>query len=66
MMERCSKAEYCEGLLRLFGKLGIDGRRQLEVTAHMIHAFFDTYLKGSGSLPLDASSPGYPEIEFAR
>jgi hypothetical protein len=28
----------------------IDGRRQLAVTAHSIHNFFDTYLKGAGHL----------------
>jgi dienelactone hydrolase len=32
--------------LRLFGVLGIDGRRQLAVTAYCVRSFFDHYLKG--------------------
>ncbi len=31
--------------LRMFGILGIDGRRQLAVTAYCVHSFFDAYLK---------------------
>jgi len=50
------------GVLRLFGKLGIDGRRQLAVTTQCIHVFFDAYLKApAGSRPAIAS-PEYPEI----
>jgi predicted dienelactone hydrolase len=33
--------------LRLLGILGIDGRRQLAVTAYCVHTFFDACLKGT-------------------
>jgi predicted dienelactone hydrolase len=49
--------------LRLFGRLGIDGRRQLAVTAYCVHSFFDAYLKGEGVSQLGISSPLYPEIQ---
>ena len=39
------KSYLLRGALRVFGKLGIDGRRQLAVTAYCVHSFFDTYLK---------------------
>ena len=51
------------GVLRSLGKLGIDGQRQLAVTAYCVRTFFDAYLKGSGNSPLQLSSPQYPEIE---
>jgi dienelactone hydrolase len=50
-------------LLRVLGIVGIDGRRQLAVTAYCVHSFFDAHLKGAGALPLRISSPLYPEIE---
>jgi hypothetical protein len=49
--------------LRLFGLVGIDGRRQLAVTAYCVHSFFDAYLKGTGVSRLKISSPLYPEIQ---
>jgi dienelactone hydrolase len=49
--------------LRMLGILGIDGRRQLAVTAYCVHSFFDAYLKGAGVSRLKISSPLYPEIE---
>jgi dienelactone hydrolase len=49
--------------LRVFGKLGIDGRRQLAVTAYCVHSFFDVYLKGESVSRLRISSPLYPEIQ---
>jgi len=48
--------------LRAFGVVGIDGRRQLAVTAYCLRTFFDTYLKGGTVTPLKISSPLYPEI----
>ncbi len=48
--------------LRALGIVGIDGRRQLAVTAYCLHSFFDTYLKGGTVTPLKISSPLYPEI----
>lgn len=49
--------------LRTLGIVGMDGRRQLEVTAYCIRSFFDAQLKraGPGTLRLDSAS--YPEIQ---
>ena len=47
-----------------FGKLKIDGRRQLAITAYSIQSFFDTYLKHSRATPLNLTSQLYPEIEI--
>lgn len=49
--------------LRTLGIVGIDGRRQLAVTAYCVRSFFDAYLKGGGVSPLKISSPTYPEIQ---
>ena len=49
--------------LRMLGILGMDGRRQLAVTAYCVHSFFDAYLQGSGVSRLKTSSPLYPEIQ---
>jgi dienelactone hydrolase len=49
--------------LRMLGILGIDGRRQLAVTAYCVHSFFDAYLKEAGVSRLKISTPLYPEIE---
>ncbi len=48
--------------LRTLGIVGIDGRRQLAVTAHCVHTFFDAYLKGASVSPPQIASPLYPEI----
>jgi pimeloyl-ACP methyl ester carboxylesterase len=50
--------------LRMLGIVGIDGRRQLEVTAHCVHSFFDAYLKGASVSRPEISSPPYPEIQI--
>src|SRR5262249_29697570 len=57
------KSRLLRGVLRLFGKLGIDGRRQLAVTTYCIHSFFDAYLKRPSVSRLNLSSPLYPEIQ---
>jgi predicted dienelactone hydrolase len=49
--------------LRLLGIVGIDGRRQLAVTAYCLRSFFDAYLKGEGVSPPKIASPLYPEIQ---
>ena len=49
--------------LRMLGIVGIDGRRQLAVTAYCLRSFFDAYLKGAGVSRLKISSPLYPEIQ---
>lgn len=57
------KSHVMRGALRVLGKLRIDGRRQLAVTAYCLRSFFDAYLKGSGVSPPKISSPLYPEIQ---
>jgi predicted dienelactone hydrolase len=49
--------------LRAFGVVGIDGRRQLAVTAYCVHTFFDAYLKGTNTSSLKIAFPQYPEIQ---
>jgi predicted dienelactone hydrolase len=49
--------------LRLAGVLGIDGRRQLAVTAYCVHSFFDAYLERASASGLRIESPLYPEIQ---
>src|SRR5258706_7182165 len=60
------KSGIFRGALRFFGKLGIDGRRQLAVTAYCIHTFFDASLKDSSRSPLRISSALYPEIQVIQ
>ena len=57
------KSGILRGVLRLTGMLGIDGRRQLAVTAHCVRAFFDAYLKGASGAPPQLASPLYPELQ---
>jgi dienelactone hydrolase len=57
------KSHILLGTLRMLGIVGIDGRRQLAVTAYCVHSFFDAYLKGASVSRLKISSPLYPEIE---
>ena len=49
--------------LRALGVVGIDGRRQLAVTAYCVHSFFDAYLTGTPP-PLKISSQLHPEIQI--
>ncbi|SPE43346.1 conserved exported hypothetical protein [Candidatus Sulfopaludibacter sp. SbA3] len=58
------KSRLMRGVLRVFGKLSIDGRRQLAVTAYCVRTFFDAYLKGGAASRLGISSPLYPEIQL--
>jgi predicted dienelactone hydrolase len=55
------KSAVLRGLLRLTGRLHIDGRRQLSVTSYAVRSFFDAYLKG-GSRPPTVHSALYPEL----
>jgi dienelactone hydrolase len=57
------KTNVMRGVFHLLGKLDIDGRRQLEVTAYCVHTFFDAYLKGRTVSPRNFASPLYPEIQ---
>jgi len=56
------KSRLLRGVLRLFGKLRIGGRRQLEVTSYCLHTFFDAYLKEADGSPIRIASPRYPEL----
>ncbi len=60
------KSRLVRGVLRAFGKLGIDGRRQLAVTAYCVHRFFDAYLKRLGDMPPELASPQYSEVRVLR
>lgn len=57
------KSSAVRGLLRLFGKLGTSGRRQLAITSYAVRTFFDAYLKGSGESRFNLASPAYLEIQ---
>ena len=57
------KSSVVRGLLRIFGRLGISGRRQVAVTAYCVHTFFDTYLEGPGGSRPKIPASLYPEIE---
>ena len=57
------KSHIVLGALHTLGIVGIDGRRQLAVTSHYVHSFFDAYLKGPSVSQLKISSPLYPEIQ---
>jgi predicted dienelactone hydrolase len=49
--------------LRVFGAVGIDGRRQLAVTAYCLRTFFDASFKETGVSRITISSQLYPEIQ---
>src|SRR5205085_1979378 len=57
------KSRVMRGAFRLFGKLGIDGRRQIACTVYAVDSFFDAYLKGAGTSRINIPSPVYPEIQ---
>jgi dienelactone hydrolase len=59
------KSGILRGALRLVGVLGMDGRRQLAVTAHCLHSFFDAHLKKDGTSAKIALQE-YPEIEIGE
>jgi predicted dienelactone hydrolase len=57
------KSALVRGVLRALGRLGMDGRRQLAVTAYCLRTFFDAYLKGNGEERPTIASPAWPEVE---
>ncbi len=57
------KSHFVMRALRALGIIGIDGRRQLAVTAYCIRSFFDAYLKRAKDVRLVLGSPLYPEIQ---
>jgi len=50
------KSHLLRGILRVFGRLHLDGRRQLAITAYCVRSFFDAYLKGGGQRSLSTGS----------
>jgi hypothetical protein len=50
------KSHVVRGVLRAAGKLGIDGDRQLAITAYCLRTFFDAYVKESAGSPPEISS----------
>jgi predicted dienelactone hydrolase len=50
-------------VLRAFGVVHLNGRRQIAVAVHYIDTFFDVYLKGAPSSELKLQ-PEYPEVEY--
>lgn len=58
------KSSIVRGVLRLTGKLGIDARRQLAVTAYCVRSFFDAYLKQANGSTAFVANPLYPEISM--
>ena len=55
------KSGVLRAVMRVVGVLHINGRRQIEVTAHAVDTFFDAYLKHEGSARAVASGE-FPEI----
>lgn len=55
------KSRLLRTALRLFGKLDIDGRRQLAITVYCVHSFFDAHLKSTARRS-DLSFARYPEV----
>jgi predicted dienelactone hydrolase len=49
--------------LRAVGVVGIDGRRQLAVTAYCLRTFFDACLKKESASRITIASPLYPELK---
>ena len=57
------KSRLLRGALWLFRKLGIDGDRQLAVTAYCLRSFFDAHLRQGGASRPEIPSPLYPELQ---
>jgi dienelactone hydrolase len=50
-------------LLSMVGIIGMDGRRQLAITAAYVHGWFDVQLKGAPATTLDKLAAIYPEAQ---
>jgi predicted dienelactone hydrolase len=60
------KSRFVRGVLRVLGQLGIDGTRQLAVTAYCVRTFFDAHLNGASIAPLTMASQLYPELQVIQ
>jgi pimeloyl-ACP methyl ester carboxylesterase len=58
------KSHIAMSMLRLIGVVGIDGRRQLAITAFCVRAFLDTRLAAVPPAASPAPDSLYPEIEI--
>jgi len=56
------KSGIVRGILRLVGVLGLDGRRQVEVSAYAVRSFFDAWIRDGDPAAVALTSPSYPEI----
>lgn len=56
------KSGIVRGILRLVGVLGLDGRRQVEVSAYAVRSFFDAWIRDGDPATVALTSPSYPEI----
>jgi pimeloyl-ACP methyl ester carboxylesterase len=52
-------------VLHTLGIMRLDGRRQVAITEHYIHTFFDVYLKGAPASELEGQ-PEFPEVVYVR
>ena len=57
------KSRIILSAFRFLGKLGMDGRRQLAVTAYCVSSFFNEQLKGIDGNHFKKSHRLYPEIQ---
>jgi hypothetical protein len=60
------KSHLVLAMLRTFGVLGMEGRRQLTITAYCMDRFFDRYLKGTNLPGIEIPSSLYPELQVAE
>jgi dienelactone hydrolase len=58
------KSRIILSIFRFFGKLGINGPRQLAVTSYCVCSFFNEYLKGTNGPRFDVPTQLYPEIQI--
>jgi dienelactone hydrolase len=56
------KSGVLRGVMRVVGILGIDGRRQIEVSSYVVRRFFDAWLRHAGDAEGALAATSYPEI----
>ncbi len=60
------RSQMAQRVMRMLGILRLDGGRQLAITTHSVHRFFDAYLKETPVSGFEVLSPLYPEIELVE
>ncbi|MEP6898830.1 MAG: hypothetical protein ABI870_09890 [Rhodanobacter sp.] len=58
------KSPIMRSVLRTLGVVGIDGHRQLAITAYCVQSFFDAHLKHPGEAVVSIPSTRYPELKL--